>query len=109
MVLLCGRPSHWNTFERLESRTQSTRRRPVHAPDTSLLSHVQDLRRGAPGYLLSVEQVVPIRGASRIDASSTALLPRRSFVSNHPQVKQHPALVVAVAPSQPQVTLLQAR
>ena len=75
----------------------------VHAPDTSLLSLVQDLRRGAPGYLLSVEQVVPIRGASRIGASLTALLPRR-FVSNNPQVKQHPALVVAVAPSQHQVT-----
>ena len=75
----------------------------VHAPDTSLLSFVQDLRRGAPGYLLSVEQVVPIRGASRIGVSLTALLPRR-FVSNSPQVKQHPALVLVVAPSQYQVT-----
>ena len=33
----------------------------VHAPDTSLLSLVQDLRRGAPGYLLSRVQVMPVR------------------------------------------------
>ena len=32
----------------------------------TLLSFVKALFRGAPGYLLSVEQVVPIRGASRI-------------------------------------------
>ena len=43
-----------------------------------MLSFVQALSRGAPGYLLSHEQVVPIRGTSRIDASSTALLPRQS-------------------------------
>ena len=47
-----------------------------------MLSFVQVLSLGAPGYFLRGEQVVPIRGASRIDASPTALLPRQSNRKN---------------------------
>ena len=46
----------------------------AHPQGAPLLRFVKALFRGAPGYLLSVEQVVPIRGASRIATKQPEVL-----------------------------------